>query len=140
SAKEGFDRVNAGRYAFIVESTFAEYLTGLYCNLTMLYDHRSLYPRQFAIALHKGSPYLSQFNKAIRKLKADGTIRRLQAQYWTNRCNQQPTIPVVDDAPPPPPPPPAPVEPPSPPMVNHRKPTDDQQSAIAAANAVKIEW
>lgn len=86
SAKEGFDRVNAGRYAFIVESTFAEYLTGLYCNLTILYDTRQLYPRQFAIALPKGSPYLKSFNEAIRELKANGVIDRLKAKYWTNRC------------------------------------------------------
>lgn len=86
SAKEGFDRVNAGRYAFIVESTFAEYLTGLYCNLTILYDTRQLYPRQFAIALPKGSPYLKLFNEAIRELKANGVIDRLKAKYWTNRC------------------------------------------------------
>lgn len=89
SAKEGFDRVNAGRYAFIVESTFAEYLTGLYCNLTTLYDTRSLYPRQFAIALPKGSPYLGAFNKAIRELKANGAIEKLRTLYWHNRCHNQ---------------------------------------------------
>ncbi len=89
SAKEGFDRVNAGRYAFIVESTFAEYLTGLYCNLTTLYDTRRLYSRQFAIALPKGSPHLGAFNAAIRELKASGAIERLRSLYWTNRCNQQ---------------------------------------------------
>ncbi|XP_075679111.1 putative glutamate receptor isoform X2 [Dermatophagoides pteronyssinus] len=86
SAKEGFERVNAGRYAFIVESTFAEYLTGIYCNLTMLYDTRSLYPRRFAIALPKGSPYIQSFNKVIRELKATGAIERLRQQYWINRC------------------------------------------------------
>ncbi|KAH7636526.1 glutamate receptor kainate-like protein [Dermatophagoides farinae] len=87
SAKEGFERVNAGRYAFIVESTFAEYLTGIYCNLTMLYDTRSLYPRRFAIALPKGSPLIQSFNKVIRELKATGTIERLRRQYWINRCS-----------------------------------------------------
>ncbi|KAI2811088.1 hypothetical protein BLOT_002259, partial [Blomia tropicalis] len=93
SAKEGFDRVNAGRYAFIVESTFAEYLSGLYCNLTTLYDTRQLYPRQFAIALPKGSPHLEAFNEAIRELKANGEIERLRQLYWANRCQQQQSQP-----------------------------------------------
>ncbi|KAF7490354.1 putative glutamate receptor [Sarcoptes scabiei] len=89
SAKEGFDRVNVGHYAFIVESTFAEYLTGIYCNLTMLYDTRSLYPRRFGIALPKGSPYVQEFNKAIRELKSSGIIQRLRHKYWINRCEHR---------------------------------------------------
>lgn len=147
SAKEGFDRVNAGRYAFIVESTFAEYLTGIYCNLTMLYDTRSLYPRQFAIALAKGSPYLPMFNKAIHELRADGTIRQLQEQYWSNRCVEESVKPVVVVSSPKiepveSKPPPRPVEerrrPPPPPTPPEEEPRIN--SLNSAANAIKIEW
>lgn len=99
SAKEGFDRVNAGRYAFVVESTFAEYLSGLYCNLTTLYDTRSLYPRKFAIALPKGSPYLQAFNDAIHELKADGTISRLKSLYWNSECKDKFRPPIVSSSP-----------------------------------------
>lgn len=138
SAKEGFDRVNAGRYAFIVESTFAEYLTGIYCNLTMLYDTRSLYPRQFAIALPKGSPYLPLFNRVIHELKADGSIQQLQEQYWNNRCAEESVKvasepPIIEQPSPVPPPPP----------TNRRRPTEDEDrinSLSSSANAIKIEW
>lgn len=85
----GVDRAGEGGFAMIVESTTADYLTGngRHCNLTSLPDRRGLFPRQHAIVLAKGSPLLEQFNKAIRQLKADGTMDRLKEKYWrANRC------------------------------------------------------
>ena len=87
SMKLGLEKVQQGKYALIVESTYAEYITGQNCNLTILNDNRSLYSREFAIALQKESPYLEPFNKAIRELKQDGSIDRLRKIYWENKCD-----------------------------------------------------
>ena len=81
---QGLNRVNEGSFAFIGESHFGEYIAGKNCNLTMLVQNRGLFPRDYAIALQKGSPHLEQFNAAIRELKADGTIDQLKSTYWVN--------------------------------------------------------
>ncbi len=86
NAKDGVDRVNNSRYAFIIESTFAEFLSGMYCNLTYIEDKLNHFPRQYAIALPKDSSLKQSFNNAIKKLKANGTLNRLKAKYWSNKC------------------------------------------------------
>ena len=86
SMKRGLEKVKAGRYAFIVESTFAEHLAGQDCNLTVLADSGKLYERHFAIALPKDSPLVGDFNAAIESMKADGTIEGLKRRYWQNNC------------------------------------------------------
>lgn len=83
SAKE---KVAAGGFAMIIESTMAEYIVGLNCNFTALSDTRNIHPRNHAIALTKGSPLLASINQAIQELKADGTMDSLKAKYWKNNC------------------------------------------------------
>ncbi|KPM11534.1 excitatory amino acid transporter-like protein 2 [Sarcoptes scabiei] len=90
SMQEGLDKVNdRGKYAFIVEASFGEHEISLNCNLTLLYDNRSLYPRKFSIALPKGSQYLTAFNEAIMKLKTENKIDELKQKYWINECDQK---------------------------------------------------
>ncbi|OTF79779.1 hypothetical protein BLA29_011571, partial [Euroglyphus maynei] len=98
TANEGVDLVyrNPG-YAFLVESTFAEDVIGQNCNLTMIMDVNSLFPRNFAIALARGSPYLERFNQAIRELKARGQVELLRQKYWTKICNKHGQILVDAD-------------------------------------------
>jgi ABC-type amino acid transport substrate-binding protein len=86
NSKEGVNRVNNSRYAFIIETSLAEFLSGKYCNLTYIEDKLSHFPRQYAIALPKDSPLKKSFNNAIKELKASGTLDRLEAKYWNNEC------------------------------------------------------
>nr|XP_046908641.1 glutamate receptor ionotropic, kainate 5-like [Dermatophagoides farinae] len=97
TANEGVDHVYRNpRYAFLVESTFAEDVIGQNCNLTMIMDRQSMYPRNFAIALVRGSPYLERFNQAIRELKARGQVELLRQKYWTKFCDKQGQIRDAD--------------------------------------------
>lgn len=82
----GLEHVNKGKYALIVESTFAEFMAGQNCNLTILKDDRGLYQREYAIALPKGSQWLEPFNKAIKELQTEGTIDQLKKIHWENNC------------------------------------------------------
>lgn len=93
SMKVGLEKVKAGKYAFITESTFAEHLAGQDCTLASLADASGtgigLYERYFAVALPKGSPHLAAFNRAIEALKENGTIDQLKRKYWKNNCLQE---------------------------------------------------
>src|SRR5699024_2347556 len=73
------------RYAMMMPSNNAEYHAGLDCRLAVLRDSDSILPRDLAMALPKGSPHLEEFNRAIRELKADGTVARLERKYWINK-------------------------------------------------------
>jgi ionotropic glutamate receptor len=86
NVEEGVDKVNNSRYAFIIETSFAQFLSGKYCYLTYIEDKLNPFPRQYAIALPKDSPHKQSFNNAIKKLKANGTLNRLKAKYWSNKC------------------------------------------------------
>ena len=79
---EGVERVNNTNYAFFVERIFAEYVTGLHCDLTYIDDPNKYMPRQYAIALNKGSNYTERFNSAIKQLKLRQKIDSLKNRYW----------------------------------------------------------
>ena len=82
NSKEGIKRVKTTPYAFIVEKTLADKITGQECDLTYIEDQNNLInPRQFAIALPKGSPHLETFNSAIRQLKSVGGVDRIRDRY-----------------------------------------------------------
>ena len=86
NAKEGVDRVNNTNYAFLVEGTFAEFLSGMYCELSYVEDRTNYFPRKFAIATPKGSMYTEKFSSEIRKMKKSGQLDKIKARYWRNRC------------------------------------------------------
>jgi hypothetical protein len=86
NAKDGVDKVNGTRFAFLVESSFAEFLSGMYCDLTFIVDRNNYFPRQYAIALPKDSSYLNKFDHAIRRLKKSGQLDRIKGRYWKDRC------------------------------------------------------
>ncbi|CAG2103116.1 unnamed protein product [Medioppia subpectinata] len=78
---------NGMRYGFITVSTTAEYWSGIYCNLTYVVDPNGYFPNVYAIAMPKGSVYISKFNDAIRQLKNQGELDRIKAKNWQNFCN-----------------------------------------------------
>ena len=98
NAKEGVDRVNTTRYAFLVESTFAEYLSKMYCELTYIEDRNNYFPRQYAIAMPKDSIYTPKFNTAIKKLKTSGQLDRIKARYWRDRCTESTSNNRISDS------------------------------------------
>ena len=95
---EGIERVNSTKYAIIVEKTFAEYMTGLHCDLTYIDDPNNYIPRQFAIALNKDSNYTNWINEKIKYLKTSGKIDGLRNRYW-KKCGvlHGVTLPVSFD-------------------------------------------
>lgn len=88
NAKEGVDRVNTTRYAFLVESTLAEFLSKIYCDLQYIEDQVNYFPRQYAIAMPKDSIYTQKFNSALKKLKQNGQLDKIKARYWRDRCSE----------------------------------------------------
>ena len=87
SLAQALDKVAAGGFALLTESTISEWAVGQDCrNFTVLLDVESLMEKQFANALPKGSQYLAPFNQATRELIEDGTIERLRKRYWKNNC------------------------------------------------------
>ena len=94
SLKDGLEKVNSTAYAFIVEKTYAEYITGINCDLTFIDDNNNYFPRQFAIALNKNSNHTERFNTAIKQLKANGYIDRLRNRYW-KKCGDLNGVVVV---------------------------------------------
>ncbi|KAH9426128.1 hypothetical protein DERP_007068 [Dermatophagoides pteronyssinus] len=92
SISEGVERVDKqGGYAFIMESASAEHEIANNCKLTMLLDWRNLFPRKYAFALPKDSPYLEHFNNAIKQLNSEGKIAELRRKYWANNCAENKT-------------------------------------------------
>ncbi|CAG2106363.1 unnamed protein product, partial [Medioppia subpectinata] len=82
-----YEMVTGMRYGFITVSTIAEYWSGIYCNLTYVVDPNGYFPNVYAIAMPKGSVYISKFNDAIRQLKHQGELDRIKAKNWQNFCD-----------------------------------------------------
>jgi len=85
SREEALNRVKNSKYAFIAESTFNEYIADNDCNLTVINGHQ-IYQRDYAIALRKGSPYLTRFNNALKILQRNGKLNQLKQKYWRTKC------------------------------------------------------
>lgn len=91
--REGLLKVKREKYAFITESTFAEYVVQRDCDLLAIDDRRKHFQFEYAIAVAKNSPLKDRFSKAIRQLRQSGRIKELKQKYWTppggSRCNGQ---------------------------------------------------
>ena len=82
------DRVNSSSFAFIGEKSTFQYIAGHDCeSLAIVEDPNHTYPRNFAIALPKGSKHTLAFNSAINELKANGAMDRIKNKYWKT-CDQ----------------------------------------------------
>jgi ionotropic glutamate receptor len=88
STRAAVDRVNSSSFAFIGEKSTLQYITGHDCErLTIVEDPNHTYPRNYAIALPKGSKHTLSFNSAINELKANGAMDRIRNKYWKT-CDQ----------------------------------------------------
>ncbi|XP_077541601.1 glutamate receptor ionotropic, kainate 3-like [Haemaphysalis longicornis] len=79
SYADGIERVLSGSYAMFMESPTLEYLESRYCELEQVGD--IIGSSGYALALPKGSAYLSELSAAIIRLKSDGTLQ-MQRHYW----------------------------------------------------------
>jgi hypothetical protein len=86
NSDDGIDKAKNGRYAFIGESAINEYIADNECELTSISDNRVEFRRQIAIAVPKGSQYLSVFNKAIKQLVENKRVEQLRDLYWKRNC------------------------------------------------------
>ncbi|XP_022103504.1 glutamate receptor ionotropic, kainate 1-like [Acanthaster planci] len=92
---EGIERVlNSKNYAFLLESTTAEYRISQHCkNLTLIGG--LLNSRGYGIGTPLGSALRDEITKAILSLQEDETIIRLKQQWWksancqNNNANQK---------------------------------------------------
>lgn len=80
SNAEGVARVEAGGYAFLMESTSIEYVVQRRCQLTQIGG--LLDSKGYGIATPLGSPYRSLLSSAILKLQENGTLQLLKDRWW----------------------------------------------------------
>ncbi|KAG8177768.1 hypothetical protein JTE90_010346 [Oedothorax gibbosus] len=81
SNSEGVERVLAGDYAFLMESTSIEYETARDCQLTQIGG--LLDSKGYGIATPQGSPYAIPFSSVILRLQEDGVLQALNNRWWT---------------------------------------------------------
>lgn len=74
-------------YKTFQESVANEFAIDRNCNLTIIDYEKEYYPREYAIALTKGSPHLKSFNDAIQTLRNSGRLNQLYAKYFKTQCN-----------------------------------------------------
>ncbi|CAG0923707.1 unnamed protein product [Notodromas monacha] len=83
SNQEGVERVKAGGYAFLMESTSIEYVIEKHCELMQvggLLDNKG-----YGIALPPGSPYTSAISSAILQLQEKGWFLQLKTKWWKEK-------------------------------------------------------
>ena len=91
SLEEGVARVRQsdGRFAFIMESSTAQYWAGRRpCRLATV---GSLRERQhYGLATARASPILDGINRALRALRNSGELETLKSKWWRSECNAAP--------------------------------------------------
>lgn len=94
SMNDALLKVHTEPYAFIQEEPKNLYYSSMNCSLKTLYDQNLYVPGEYAIAFHHESPYIGQFDKAIRLIKNKGTLKRLiRKHFYDVPCqNGHPTI------------------------------------------------
>jgi len=80
SGSEGFERVKAGGFAMITESTAAEFFVNNNCDVAQVGG--LLNKQMFALATQKGSPYTALIADSVRKLQESGKLKELKERLW----------------------------------------------------------
>ncbi|XP_064481900.1 glutamate receptor 1-like [Ornithodoros turicata] len=89
--QEGVQRVrdSSGKYVFLTESLFAEYINGRRpCDTWTLGE--SFSTQFFALAVRLGSPLRNVLNEAITNLSENGEIEEMKKKWWTSECEKPP--------------------------------------------------
>lgn len=87
STEEGRKRVEAGNFAFFMESTSIEYITERNCNLTQIGS--PLDSKNYGIATRKNAtykrPYRVLLSQAILQLQENGMLHMLKNRWWKEK-------------------------------------------------------
>ena len=80
SNKEGIDRVLARDYAYLMESTFIDFVVQRNCNLTQIGG--LLDSKGYGIATQLGSPYTDDISLKILEMQEKGDIQKFYNRWW----------------------------------------------------------
>jgi len=85
SNKEGIEKVRNenGKYAFLMESRSAEYVTERKCDLETVGGLLNEF--HYAIGLPLNSEYRKPVNQAILKFKSSGIMKKLEKKWWKQK-------------------------------------------------------
>ncbi len=88
SNEEGIDRIRKEKYAFILPSTIADYVSRrMPCDLISV--DRFLMTKSYGLATQKGSGLLPKLNSALEHLHTSGFIDYIYDKWWIKKseCN-----------------------------------------------------
>ncbi|OWF39222.1 probable glutamate receptor [Mizuhopecten yessoensis] len=92
STTKGVDRVKQGKYAFIMESASAYYISATSCDLMVVGD--SLRDRTYNFACRPNTNICDRLNIAILQLKMNGRMEELKSKWWSGKCGAYPRTQV----------------------------------------------
>lgn len=80
STADGINRVKAGGYAYLLESTTNEYARQRDCDLMQVGD--LLDSKSYGLGLRKGSLFTDEISNAILLLQEKGKIQQMYDKWW----------------------------------------------------------
>lgn len=87
---EGIERVmeSAGDYAYLIESTSADWAISQYCDLVKIGEDINV--RNYGIVVPMGSEYRKKLNIAMLELMESGVVSEIKQKWWPkhSKCNQ----------------------------------------------------
>jgi len=87
---QGIERVleNPGEYAYLIESSGADWAMSQYCDLKTIGGDINL--RNYGIAMKLGAKMRKDINIGLLKLMEDGSISQIKNKWWkkNSKCNQ----------------------------------------------------
>lgn len=86
---QGIQKVLSGGYAYLIESSSAEFAMTQHCDLVTVGGNINL--RNYALALPQGSPYREVGNIALLELMEEGEVSALKDKWWkknAKNCDQ----------------------------------------------------
>lgn len=79
-------RSDGGKFAFITESATGDYWANLKpCDLVQI--NTTLPKTEHAFAVAKGSPIKARLDGAIKQLKENGELGKIQQKWWEHQCS-----------------------------------------------------
>lgn len=88
TSEDGVGRVRngGGKFVFITESATGDYWANLTpCDLIQI--STNLPKTEYAFAVAKGSPIKARLDSAIKQLKENGELEKIQKKWWEHKCS-----------------------------------------------------